>query len=201
MIIYDEETGMASFEEEHQDNLLWEIGRAQQEMVDLAQSGEIQGSILDIGCGSGENALYLAEIGYSVVGIDCSPTAIARAMLKAHERDLKVTFFVFDALHVAKLGLNFDTVIDSGLFEVYSDKDRLFYVENLYQVLNPGGRYYMLCTSERENEPIGPRKINKRDINSSFGEGWKAIVIRKAKYETNCDKGWCHAWLATIERL
>ena len=100
---------MIFFNEAYKNTPPWDTDRPQSEIVRLAIMGEIKGTVLDVGCGSGENSLYLAERGYRVIGIDSAPTAIAKAMLKAADRDLKVTFFAFDALHLGCLGTIFDT--------------------------------------------------------------------------------------------
>ena len=64
----------------------WDIDGPQSEIVHLAMHGEIRSAVLDVGCGTGENALYLAEIGFEVMGIDIVPTAIDKALVKAKER-------------------------------------------------------------------------------------------------------------------
>jgi methylase of polypeptide subunit release factors len=64
----------------------WDIGRPQQAYVELAQTGKIHGSVLDVGCGTGEHALYLAHHGHAVWGVDSSPTAIGKAQQKATAR-------------------------------------------------------------------------------------------------------------------
>ncbi|HEY9246113.1 MAG TPA: methyltransferase domain-containing protein [Candidatus Methanoperedens sp.] len=66
----------------------WDIGRPQKEFVRLAEDGEISGRVLDAGCGTGENALYIASLGYEVWGIDAVPSAIKKAKDKAKERGL-----------------------------------------------------------------------------------------------------------------
>src|SRR5512137_2900316 len=94
----------------------WDIGRPQKEFVDLVRRGEITGSVLDIGCGTGEHALFFAGEGHDVWGIDSAPLAIGKAKEKAAERGLPVQFRVLNALDLAKLGRTFDTATDSGLF-------------------------------------------------------------------------------------
>lgn len=102
-----------------------DIGRPQGEFVRLAQAGEIAGTILDVGCDAGENALYLASLGHKVCGgVECSPLAIEKAKRKTVERDLEATFLVWDALELYPLGRKFDTVIDSGLCHVFSDQEQ-----------------------------------------------------------------------------
>src|SRR5688500_7033616 len=110
---------MTSFDTAYEGTPPWEIGRPQEAFVRLAEAGEIAGAVLDVGCGTGENALMLAQRGHEVWGVDTAATAIHRAREKADERGLTVTFRVADALHLDQLRRSFDTVIDSGLFHVF----------------------------------------------------------------------------------
>src|ERR671923_2410750 len=74
----------------------WDIGRPQKALLGVAD--RITGSVLDAGCGTGENALFFAGRGCQVTGIDFIEEAIKRARRKAAERGLPVTFLVKDAL-------------------------------------------------------------------------------------------------------
>ena len=76
----------------------WEFGRPQPVFVRLTDDGRITGRLLDAECGSGENALMLAEWGLDVVGIDVAPTATAIAQEKADARGLSARFEVRGAL-------------------------------------------------------------------------------------------------------
>ncbi|KKL17924.1 hypothetical protein LCGC14_2480650, partial [marine sediment metagenome] len=178
----------------------WDTGHPQSEIKQLADSGEITGTVLDVRCGTGENALYLAQKGFRVTGIDSEPTVIAKAMLEAAARNLKVPFFAFDALHLGCLGMVFDTVIDTGLFHVYSDIEKKIFINSIAQALKKGGQYHMLCISELEKGSFGPRRVTQDEIRSLFSEGWEIRSIKEARPETNLEKGWCCAWLASIKR-
>src|SRR2546423_7676146 len=116
----------STFESAYAGQAPWEIGRPQRAFLDAAD--RIAGSVLDAGCGTGENALDFAGRGRTVTGIDFLEEPIARARRKAAERGLPVTFLVRDALTLADWGERFDTVIDSGLFHVFGDEDRRRYV-------------------------------------------------------------------------
>ena len=177
----------------------WNIARPQPAIVRLAQSGEIVGTVLDVGCGTGENALYLSSLGHEVTAIDTAQEAIDKARRKSLERRLRVNFRLVDALALPCLGLTFDTVIDSGVFHVFSDEERVEYANNLGAVLMPGGRCFMLCLSERETRE-GPRRVTKADITDAFRDGWTINDIQKTKFETLIHEGGAWAWLATISR-
>jgi SAM-dependent methyltransferase len=190
--------GLRTFEEMYKGVPPWEIDGPQSEIVHLAERGEIRPPVLDIGCGTGENALYLARLGYDVLGIDIVPTAIEKALEKARERSGAATFLVVDALNLQVLRRRFNTVIDSGLFHVLPDKKRPDFLRSLASVLSPGGTYFMLCFSEYEPGSWGPRRVTRAEIRESFGQGWQIHYIREAKFDTNVGSRSCKAWLSSI---
>ena len=193
----------------------WDIGRPQAEIIRLAKEGAIQGRVLDVGCGTGENALYLAEQGLEVWGVDGTPQAIEQARAKATERELGVQFVVGNALELDRLvspsvrgGVNeleqrelkFDTAIDSGMFHSFSDEERRAYERSLSSVLVPGGTFCLLCWSEHEPGTWGPRRVTQAEIRDTFAEGWTVCSIRESFWEENISGGGCRAWLATLRR-
>jgi 2-polyprenyl-3-methyl-5-hydroxy-6-metoxy-1,4-benzoquinol methylase len=179
----------------------WDIGRPQKEIIRLAEDGEISGRVLDAGCGTGENALYLAGLGFEVWGVDAAPSAIKKAKEKAKEREISVNFLVCDALKLQLLQNKFNTVIDCGLFHVFSDEERPIVVASLSSALYPGGKYFMLCFSEHEPGSYGPRRVTQAEIRAAFSKGWKFNYIREAEFETMFGPHGVKAWLSSITRL
>jgi 2-polyprenyl-3-methyl-5-hydroxy-6-metoxy-1,4-benzoquinol methylase len=136
-----------------------DIGRPQKEFVQLEEAGELVGSALDVGCGTGENALFLASQGHTVWGVDFSPIAIKNAQSKAERRKLNVNFLLWDALDLHNLEKAFDSIIDSGFFHVLSDTERPRFITNLAAVLSPGGDLFHALF----------QRFGTRDIWSSTG--------------------------------
>ena len=77
------------FEQAYQGQAPWDTGRPQPAIIKLAEAGQIRGSVLDVGCGTGENLLYLAARGHEAWGLDFVPVAIERAKAKTDQRGLK----------------------------------------------------------------------------------------------------------------
>jgi SAM-dependent methyltransferase len=178
----------------------WDIGRPQPVFARLAETGAITGRVLDAGCGTGEHVLMAAAAGLDATGIDAAPSAIAAASRKATDRGLSARFLVWDAMRLAELGEQFDTVLDSGLFHVFSDENRERYVDALRAVVRPGGTYLMCCFSDRQPGDWGPRRVRQDEVRAAFGDGWRIESIEAAEFEINLNPSVALAWLSTITR-
>jgi SAM-dependent methyltransferase len=179
----------------------WDVGRPQGALVRLAASGLIVGTVLDAGCGTGENALHLAALGHAVVGVDFAAAAIERAKAKAVDRGLPVEFLVADALDLAALGRRFDTVIDIGLFHTLGDDERLVYTASLGGVVRSGGLAFVLCWSDRNPFGRGPRRVSRGEIRAAFQPGWRVEAIDPEWLDTRLPEGRNHAWFARIAHV
>ena len=184
----------------------WEIGRPQKALLDVAD--RITGSVLDCGCGSGENALFLAGRGQKVTGIDFLAVPVKWAKQKADERGVTATFLVMDALALTELPEVFENATDSGLVHVFRDEDQRRYVEGLASVLKPGGRLFLLCFSDAEPGEVGPRRVSRKEIEDAFNEGWVVESVEPTRYEVRPDpkdasfrEGGPRAWFVVVRKL
>jgi cyclopropane fatty-acyl-phospholipid synthase-like methyltransferase len=167
--------------------------------VQLAKARQFEGSVPNLGCGTGENALYLASLGHGTLGVDSSPNAITKAK-KAQERRLRVRFLVRGTLELTDFGRTFDNVIDTGLFHTFSDEERPLYALTIASVLRHGGKYYMLCFGDHETRLMGPRRVSRPEIRATSGNGWEINYIRAARFEDNIHRDGAKAWLSSITR-
>ena len=178
----------------------WDIGRPQPAFDRLAKAGDLVGSVLDPGCGTGEHTLLAASLGHEVVGVDPSAKAIELAMAKATQRGVEARFLVADALRLADLGEQFDTVLDCGLFHVLDDDERERYVDSVAEVVPPGGRNHMLCFSEHQPGDWGPRRVTQDEIRTAFSVGWEVNSIESAIIDLTWDPTGAQAWLVAATR-
>ncbi len=195
------------FEQMYQGQAPWDTGRPQPAIIKLAEAGQIRGSVLDVGCGTGETLLYLATRGHEALGLVFVSVAIERAKAKAAQRGINAHFIVRNALELKKLGRQFDTVIDCGLFHTFTDDERPAFIKGLADVLGHGGSLYILCFSDEEPGIEGPRRISQQEIRDAFHDGWTIQRIEATQFDSIPPKdgpkfspGGPKAWLATIGR-
>lgn len=198
--------GKEIFEEAYRDERApWDIGKPQKPFVEAAD--QVTGIVLDAGCGTGETALFFAQRGNAVTGIDFLEAPILRARRKAEERGLHAQFLVHDATKLSELGRHYDSVIDCGLFHVFSDQDRRRYLASLESALQPGGKLFLMCFSEKEPGTQGPRRVTQQEIRDAFSSGWNVLSISEARFEARPDvkdiqfsPGGPFAWFCVIQR-
>jgi cyclopropane fatty-acyl-phospholipid synthase-like methyltransferase len=195
----------ATFENFYDGKAPWDIGKTQRTLAAVAD--RVTGAVLDAGCGTGEHALFFAARGHRVTGIDFVEEALRRARAKADERGLAVAFLVKDATALADWGERFASVIDCGLFHCFSDDDRRRYVRGLAQVLESGGRLFLLCFSNEEPGAEGPRRVSRQELYDAFADGWEVESVEPTQIDVNPDfteakfsEGGPKAWFAIVRR-
>ncbi len=178
--------------------LPWDIPGPQPAYVDIEQAGLIHGSVLDCGCGTGENALFLGSKRYAVTGVDLAPTAISLARQKAKERGVDVAFAVSDALELSEYQGCFDTVVDSGMAHVFDSAELPRYAAALHHACRANAAVFILGIDEQHasgsrlsdvvsrlaDEPRDPGThilpmMDDKSLCAAFADGWTVGAIRE----------------------
>ena len=174
----------------------WDVHQAQPRLMEVEALGGISGEVLDIGCGLGDNAIYLASRGHSVTGLDGSPTAIEEArrraadagVLKSSAGSTGVTFDVADATNLTGYDGRFDTVVDSALYHCLDEEGQQAYIAGLHRVARPGARLHLWCFSDGNvNGVIAPMgHISESGLRDTLtANGWHIDFLGPTTYVGN----------------
>jgi SAM-dependent methyltransferase len=161
----------------------WESGTPDESLVEAVRSGLVKpGRTLDVGCGTGTNALFLAEHGFEVLGVDISPLAIEKARAKAGGR---CRFEVRDFLASDTPGGPFDVVFDRGCWHVFDEAaDRERFAARVAALLAPDGRWLSLIGStEGAPREFGPPRRSARDIATAVEPVLEILELRMIHFD------------------
>jgi len=122
------------------------VGQPRPELVNLVESGALQpGRAIDLGCGTGDNAIFLTQHGFEVTALDFAPAAIATAKAKARQAGLDVDFGVDDLTRLSTVSGQFDLLVDYGTFDDLSIRQRAAYVRQIVPLAKPGAKFLLWC--------------------------------------------------------
>jgi SAM-dependent methyltransferase len=148
------------------DRIPWNREEPPDVLVDLVRTGRVRPCrAVDLGCGAGNYAIWLARRGFDVTGVDSSPTAIGIAREKAEKAGVSCRFLVADLLgDLHEIDGKFDLGYDWELLHHIMPQDRGRYARNVHSLLKPGATYLSVCFSEEDLQFGGAGKIRKTTI-------------------------------------
>ncbi len=173
----------------------WDIGAVDPLLVAFIDGGAVApGRTLEVGCGTGNDALWLAGRGFEVLGIDVSPSAIEKARDKLAGAPLRCRFAVLDFLAEPSPGC-FDFVFDRGCFHVFDEaEERARFVARVAAVLAPGGQWLSLIGStEGPPRDIGPPRRSARNLVDAIEPSLEIVELRGTEFHSQL--GPARAWL------
>ncbi len=168
----------------------WSIGEPQPEITALIEAGKFHGAVLDAGCGEAAVSLYLAERGFTTVGLDQSPTAVKLARDEAAKRGLNnASFEVADISAFTGFDGRFGTIVDSTLFHSMPVELREGYQQSIARAAAPGASYFVLVF-DRTTVPVGPiNPVTADELRDVVGKYWTIDEIRPARIHANIAEG------------
>lgn len=162
-------------------------------MVEFVTSGRIAPTrTMEIGAGTGTNALWLAERGFDVLGIDVASLAIERALAKLNGRALHCRFATLDFLAAAVPDGPFHFVFDRGCFHVFDEpEERAHFAARVAAILAPGGLWLSLIGStEGEPREVGPPRRSAREVALAIEPALEIVELRNADFRPHDVKAW-----------
>jgi 2-polyprenyl-3-methyl-5-hydroxy-6-metoxy-1,4-benzoquinol methylase len=152
------------------DQIPWNSKTPPDALAGLVQDGKVrQCRTIDLGCGAGNYAIYLAGLGFDVTGIDNSPAAIKIAKENAEKEGVRCRFIVADLLgDLLEVHGTFDFAYDWEFLHHIFPEDRETYVKNVHKILNPEATYFTVCFSEKDPQFGGSGKYRKTRIGTTL---------------------------------
>jgi SAM-dependent methyltransferase len=166
----------------------WDIGKPDFNLIQTVTTTPIAPcKALEIGCGTGDNAIWLSQQHFTVVGVDASEIAIEKARDKAAKTNASCTFAVLNILKSHADGAPFGFAFDRGCFHtVDSPQERQSFAEQINRHLGENGLWLSLIGSADEQRlSEGPPKRTARDIVSAVEPYFEILSLVSSHFEAH----------------
>jgi SAM-dependent methyltransferase len=173
--------------------LPWDTGQPEPLLLEFVNlDGVAAGRTLEVGAGTGTNAIWLAERGFDVLGLDVSSLAVDRANAKIAGRDLRCRFATFDFLAAPAPDGPFHFVFDRGCFHVFDEpEERACFAAHVAAVLAPGGLWLSLIGStEGPARDVGPPRRSAQEVVMAIEPALEIVELRSAEFLGHDAKPW-----------
>lgn len=158
----------------------WEVGSVSPELNRIVDEWHFpKGTVLDLGCGTGADAVFLAQRGFDVTAVDFSPTAVERARTRAQNAAANVCFVLED---VFRFGLHagvFDLVYDSSFYQFVRQWELSRLLDLLWRVTKPGSYYVCIIKTAAQNSASELPPVSEDDLRSELGRLFELVQIRE----------------------
>lgn len=163
----------------------WDTGITPPELTAFVASHPA-GRALELGCGTGTNAIYLAKHGWQVTAVDFVASAITKARKKAIQEGVKIQFLVEDVARLHGITGPFDLILDIGCFHSLPDQEGKAYLRHVAQLLDQQGTFLLYSMISGSNNEFG---LSMSDL-EQMGK-----ILELVQRQDGTDRGRRSAWL------
>ncbi|HUT11626.1 MAG TPA: class I SAM-dependent methyltransferase [Thermoguttaceae bacterium] len=179
----------------------WETGRPSGELVRVLQEGVVRPSrVLELGCGTGSDAIHLARCGFEVTAVDSSPIALERARARAEHEDVLARFVLGDVFEFAKTAGEFELVYEAGFYHFMRLVDLNRFLDLLWRATYPGSYYFALIGSTGETAESGPPQVSEDEVHDELGRLFEFVHMRPFRFESPRRKEGYLGWSCLMRR-
>ena len=166
----------------------WDVGQPDFNLIEVVTETPVPiCKVLDIGCGTGDNSIWLAGKGFQVVGTDTSDIALEKARERASHANVECDFLLVDFLKKNIQGAPFGFAFDRGCFHSFSsENDRRRFAENVATHLEEAGLWLTIAgnADERRQGP-GPPQRSARDIVLAVEPSFEILSLQSTRFASN----------------
>jgi len=179
----------------------WETGRPAPELVRVVEALKLRPcAVLELGCGSGSNAIWLSKKRYEVTAVDSAPLAIERARLRCEQQNGLVRFLLNDVFDVSKSLGRFDFVFDVGFYHFIRQAELERFLDMLWWVTKPGSLYLTLAGAAGEVVEGGPPQVTEDQVRTELGRLFETVEIRPFRFESSTRPEGFLGWSCLMRR-
>jgi SAM-dependent methyltransferase len=179
----------------------WDVGTPSAELAQVLDEYQLRPqTVLEIGCGSGADAVLLARRRFEVTAVDCSPIAVERARVRAEQQDAWIHFVLADIFDFARSAGQFDFVYDRGLYHALRQVNLERYLDVLWRVTRPGSYYLCLAGAPDKTADEGPPQVSEDEIRNELGRLFVFVHLRPTRLQSTTRPEGHLAWSCLMQR-
>ena len=162
----------------------WDSGRPSNELIRVVEAEHINPCrAIELGCGTGTNAVWLAQHGFDVTAVDLVPLAIEQAIDRAAKAGVKIRFLSLDLLSLPDLGAPFDFLFDRGCYHAVRRENATGYLDAIDRLLRPGATALILAGNAKEPLDPGPPVVSEDELRSELGSRFEIVALREFRFD------------------